>query len=134
MTIADPLPDEWRQIKLAGSLALGFRFGLASALFASTGLIFCGWAAYLNLLPLMEPRWAALVVGAGSLTIAVIAALIAEAIVSRSSQRLATVAKSSAIVTLAPQVLRFVARHARLVGVASAVGAAIYSIQNRRSV
>lgn len=138
MTIADLPPDDWRRIQLAGSLARGFRFGVASALFGVTGVVFCGWAAYLSLLPYMEPRWAALTIGGGSLAIAVIAALIGEAIVSRSSQRLAAfarsnLARSSAVVAVAPQLFRFMARHARLVGVASAVGAAIYSIQNRRS-
>jgi hypothetical protein len=69
MTIADPPRDDWRQIKLAGSLSLGFRFGVASALFAGAGVVFCGWAAYLSLLPYMEPRWAALAVGGGSLAL-----------------------------------------------------------------
>ena len=118
---------------IAQSLALGLAFGVAATLFLGTGLIFSGFAAYLSLTPYLEPRWAALAVGGFGLVLGLIVALIGRVIVTKSTDRLVRWVKSSAIVALAPHILSFAARHAKLFGLASAAGAAFFATRSKAS-
>lgn len=108
-------------------------FGVAAAQFAGAGLIFCGVAAYLSLTPYVDPPLAALAVGGGSLALALIAAWIGRAIVKASADRIASWAQSSALIALTPRLLGFAARHARLVGLVSAAGAAVFAARSKRA-
>jgi hypothetical protein len=116
---------------LARSLMLGVSFGVVAALIGGAGVVFCGLAAYLSLLRFLEPPLAALAVGGGAILMALIVAAIGRALVSRSAHRLAVWVKSSALIALAPHVLGFAARHARLLGLASAAGAAFFAARSK---
>jgi hypothetical protein len=117
--------------QLARSLMLGVSFGLVAALIGGAGVVFCGLAAYLSLLRFFEPPLAALAVGGGAILMALIIAAIGRALVGRSAHRLAVWIKSSALIALAPHVLGFAARHARLFGLASAAGAAFFAARSK---
>lgn len=130
---AGPTSPAARDPRLAQNLALGLALVVAAMLFAAIGLVFCGVAAYLSLLAYLDPRWAALSVGGGGLTLALLVALIGRAIVTKSVDRFLTWVKSSAVVAVTPYLLRFVARHARLVGLVSAAGAAFFAARSKSS-
>ncbi|PPQ29268.1 hypothetical protein CCR94_15780 [Rhodoblastus sphagnicola] len=100
--------------------------GLASAMFAATGLIFCAISAYLSLSPHLEPHWAAFVLAA-------LLGLIGRIIVWNSVQRLTAWVKSSAPIALAPHILGFAVRHAKLIGLVSAAGAAFFAARSKRA-
>jgi protein-S-isoprenylcysteine O-methyltransferase Ste14 len=112
-------------------MAVGLVFVAAAMLFAMIGLVFCGVAAYLSLLPYLEPRWSALAVGGGALALALLVAFIGSLIMKKSIDRLVAWVKSRALVAVAPYLLRFVARHARLVGLASAASAAFFAARSK---
>jgi len=127
MSAAGPTSPSARDPRVAQSMALGLALVVAAMLFALIGLVFCGVAAYLSLLPYLEPRWSALSVGGGALALALLVALIGRLIMKKSINRLVAWVKSSAVVAVAPYLLRFAAKHARLVGLASAAGAAFFA-------
>jgi hypothetical protein len=110
--------------RFAKSMALGLAFAMVAALLAAAGVTFCALAAFLSLTPYLDPRWAALAVGGAGLALALAVGLIGQMIARKSADRLVVWVKSSAVVVLAPHVLGFAARHARLFGLASAAGAA----------
>lgn len=114
-------------------LALGLALGVGAALFGAAGLVFAGVAAYFSLTPYLEPRWAALAVAAASLLLAAAIGLIARLLMRRALARAADWAKSSAVIALAPHVLRFAVKHARLVGLASAAGAVFYAARSGKA-
>jgi cytochrome bd-type quinol oxidase subunit 2 len=116
---------------VARSLAVGLAFGVMAALFAGAGLIFCGIAAYMSLTTYLEPPLAALAVGGGSLVVALVIASIGMAIVKASANRMAGWAKSSALIAMAPHLLRFARRHARLFGLVSAAGTAYFATRSK---
>lgn len=113
-------------------LARALGFGLVAALFGAAALTFGGVAAYLSLLPVLEPRLAALAVAGASLALALATGWIAHALVNRSAQRATARVRSSLLIALAPPALRLAARHARLVGLVSALGALVLAARNSR--
>lgn len=115
----------------ARSLALGLVFGVLAALFAGAGLTFCGVAAYLSLTPYLTPPLAALAVGLGGLVVALIVAWIGRACVTASADHIAGWVKSSELIAMTPQLLSFAVRHARLLGIVSAAGAAYLAIRSK---
>jgi hypothetical protein len=119
---------------VARGLALGLAFSVLAALFAGAGLIFCCIAAYMSLSAYLDPPLAALAIGGGSLVIALVIASIGVAIAKASANRLAGWAKSSALIAMAPHLLGFAARHARLFGIVSAAGTAYFATRSKRRI
>ncbi|PPQ29253.1 hypothetical protein CCR94_15685 [Rhodoblastus sphagnicola] len=114
-------------------MALGLACATVSALLAGAGVIFCALAAYLSLIPYLDPRGAALAIGGAGLLLALAVGLIGQMIARKLAERLVAWVKSSAVVVLAPHVLGFAARHAKLFGLASAAGAAYFAARSNRA-
>lgn len=119
-----------RDPPVARTLTMGLALGVGASLFAAVGLGFCGVAAFLSLTPVLEPRWAALTVAGASLALAALIGGLARLMIGRSAQRAAAWIKSSALIAMAPHLLRFIARHARLAGLLSAAGAVIFAARS----
>lgn len=116
----------------ARSVALGVAFAVAAAAALLIGLAFFACAGYLTLLDYLEPRRAALAVGGGALVLALIAALIGRALVSGAVERLQKWMSASALVAIAPHVLKFGLRNARMVGLACTAAATYFALRGAR--
>ncbi|MCW2275637.1 hypothetical protein GJ654_14180 [Rhodoblastus acidophilus] len=120
------------RVRAARSIAFGAGFAVVAALALLVAFACLAGAAYLALLDSMQPRLAALCVAGGSLLVALAAGLTGRALIGGGVERMTTAVRTSAVVALAPQALRFGLRNAKLIGLASTAAATYFALRSAR--
>ncbi len=121
------------RVRAARSIAFGAGFAVVAALALLVALRLASPAP--PIWPCSTPCnrvFAALCVAGGSLLVALAAALIGRALIGGGVERLTTAVRTSAVVALAPQALRFGLRNAKLIGLASTAAATYFALRSAR--
>lgn len=105
---------------------------LLAAVAGSLALAFAAYAAHLALSRHYDPEFAALMVAAGALAVALVACLIASVMVARARRDIETQIASSATVALAPAAFSMARNHTGLFAAALALGAGFWLARRAR--